>query len=83
MEIGEWYREKAFNAKNGKEEWKYYYIREIIPENNSAEMDIYRIYFNGRVSAPRKWTSPVELIETLTKVSGDYACSVLKIKPPQ
>ena len=83
MENGEWYREKAFNPQNSKDEWKYYYVREVVPETATAEMDIYRVYYTGKVSAPRKGSSPVELIEKLTKVSGDYACSVLKIKAPQ
>ena len=83
MQEGDWYREKSFNQKNGKDEWKYYYVRDIIPENNDAELDIYRIYYNGRVSEPRKGRSPADLIEQMTKVSSDYACSVLKIPPPQ
>ena len=82
MENGEWYSEKVYNPIIGREEWKYYYVREIVPENNNAELDIYRVYYNGKVSSPRKFTSPVDLVEQMTKVSGDYACSVLNIKPP-
>ncbi len=83
MEKGEWYREKIFNLQNGKEEWKYYNIKEVIPGNNSVEIDVYKIYYTGKISAPRKYYSPMEVIEKCTKVSADYAYSILKIKPEE
>lgn len=82
MEIGDWYREKVFNSQNGKDEWKYYFIKELVPENKDVEMGAYRIYYDGKVSAPHKVTSLIELMEKLTKVSAEHACSVLKILAP-
>jgi hypothetical protein len=82
MEIGDWYREKTFNAKNGKDEWKYYNIKNIIPENNSAEIDVYKIFYDGKISEPKKYTSSVEVFESCTKLSAEYAYASLKIKPP-
>ena len=83
MEIGDWYREKTFNQKNGKDEWKYYQIKNINPETNIAEIVVYKIFFNGNISEPKQYTSPVEVFEKCTKLSADYAFTVLKIKPPE
>jgi len=82
MEIGDWYREQTYNLKNGKAEWKYYHIKNIIPENNIAEIDVYKIFHNGNISTPKQSNSPVEVFEKLTKLSAEYAYTVLKIKLP-
>ncbi|MCL2294968.1 MAG: hypothetical protein FWC36_08915 [Spirochaetes bacterium] len=83
MKIGDWYREQTFNLKNGKEEWKYYNVKNIILENNNAEIDVYKIFCDGNISAPRQYTSPIEVFENCTKLSAEYAYSELKIKPPE
>ena len=83
MKDGEWYREKTYNIKNGKEEWKYYNIKNINPENNIAEIDVYKIFYDGKISEPKKYNSPVEVFERFTKLSAEYAYSILKIKPPE
>ena len=82
METGTWYREKTFNQKNGKDEWKYYYVKDIIPETGEAEIDIYRIYHDGRVSEPRTGRTYSDLLEQMARVSEEYACSELHISPP-
>ena len=82
LEIGDWYREKTFNKKNGKDEWKYYYIKDINPETSIADIDVYRIYYNGNISEPKQYTSHIEVFEKCTRLSADYAITVLKIKPP-
>ncbi|MCL2705988.1 MAG: hypothetical protein FWE72_07245 [Spirochaetaceae bacterium] len=83
MEIGDWYREKTYNLKNGKEEWKYYHIKNINPENSMAEIDVYKIFYNGNISPPKQYASHIEVFEKCTKLSADYAYTVLKIKPPE
>ena len=82
LETGEWYREKVYNSSTGQEEWKYYYVNNYTAGTGDAELTIYRIDRRGRVLGPRTWTSSADLVEQMTKVSEDYACSVLKISPP-
>ncbi len=83
MEAGEWFREKVYNSTTGKEEWKYYYVNDIQPDGRNAELMVYKIDSRGRVMGPRNTTGYADLLEQLTKVSGEYACSVLKIEPPE
>ena len=83
MEAGEWFREKIYNSTTGKEEWKYYYVADILPDGKSAELTVYILNSKGRVLGPRNTTGYTDLLEQLTKVSEEYACSVLKIQPPE
>ena len=83
MEAGGWFREKIYNNASGKEEWKYYYVSDILPDGKTAELTVYILNSRGRVLGPRETTGDIDLIEQLTKVSEDYACSVLKIEPPE
>ncbi|MCL2792046.1 MAG: hypothetical protein FWD87_03050 [Spirochaetaceae bacterium] len=83
MEVGDWYREQTFNKKNGKKEWKYYTIKNITPENSTAEIDVYKIFHDKRISGPKQYFSDMEVFEKCTKVSAEYAHSRLKIKPPE
>ena len=81
MKAGDWYREKTFNLKNGKDEWKYYNIKEINPETNIADISVYKIFYNGNISEAKQYTSHIEVFEKCTKLSAEYAITVLKIKP--
>ncbi len=83
MEAGQWFREKVYNSTTGKEEWKYYYITDILPDSKTAELKVYKIDSRGKVLGPRDTTGYAELLDQLTKVSEEYACSVLKIQPPE
>jgi len=83
MQAGEWFREKVYNTTTGKEEWKYYYINDIQSESKNAELTVYKIDSLGKVTGPRTTSGYAELLDQLTKVSEEYACSVLKIQPPE
>jgi hypothetical protein len=83
MQSGEWYREKVFNLKNAMDEWKYYYIKEVVEGINTAEISVYKVYWTGKISEPRNFSCPIDVVEKLTKVSAEYACTILKLKPPK
>ena len=83
MEAGEWFREKVYSSRTGREEWKYYYVSEIKPDGVNAELTVYKIDSSGKVMGPRTTSGYAELLDQLTKVSEEYACSVLKIQPPE
>ncbi len=46
MEAGGWFREKIYNSTTGKEEWKYYYVSDILPDGKTAELTV--IYLTAR-----------------------------------
>jgi hypothetical protein len=83
MQAGEWFRDKIYNSTSGKEEWKYYYINIIKSDGKNAEYTVYIIKSSGKVLGPRTASGYAELFDQLTKVSEEYACSVLKIQPPE
>ena len=83
MDAGEWFREKIYSSTTGKEEWKYYYVSEILQDGKTAALTVYILNSRGRVLGPRETTGSIDLLEQLTKVSEEYACSVLKIQPPE
>ncbi len=83
MESGSWFREKSYNSRTGEEQWKYYYVLDILPDGQTVDLDVYILNSKGKVLGPHKTKGYTDLVDQLTKVSEDYACSVLKIQPPE
>jgi len=79
MEIGEWYRVETVNPDNGKREWKYYRVDEIY-NDGTIGIEVYKIYWNGRISGRRKSQSSATALEQCARVPEEVAKEELNLK---
>ncbi|MEW5817501.1 MAG: hypothetical protein AB1798_19150 [Spirochaetota bacterium] len=78
MQAGEWYREEVVNPNNGKTEWKYYHITDVLYDNNLG-IEVYKVYWNGKISDKHVSQCSAEALAMCTRVAKDFALGVLHL----
>ena len=82
MYEGKWYREESIDPDNGRQEWKYYYVTEELQDEYLA-IDVYKVFWNGKVSKKHTSQTHSSALDRLTLISKDLALQVLGIEDPE